>query len=160
MRLFEIPDAMYAIREAIERGEAPPVEAVNLLLKDGPAAVDNWFLAMDEVEAEITAMKEHVASIKGRMDRRATTLEKMKSYAEQVLASEFNGKVKTAIGTYWVQAGKTYDFVTSFVEHPELFKIPEPVLKKAELISMFKAGEMPSDICVTETETSSLRVRR
>ena len=160
MHLFNLPDVMHDIREAIERGEEPSVEAVNLLLKEGPKAIDDYFLLIDEVEAEAEAIKAHIDTMKGRMERRKTTAEKMKSYMQQILTAEFGGRVRTALGSYWVQGGKTYDFGTSFEEHPELFKIPDPVLKKAELIALYKAGTMPDDICVTETETSSLRVRR
>jgi Mg2+ and Co2+ transporter CorA len=160
MRIFEIPDCFYTIREAIERGEEPSVEVVNLLLKEGPKSIDDYFMMIEEVEGEAEIIKQHIEVMKARMERRKTTVEKMKSYMQQILTAEFKGKVRTSLATYWVQGGTTYDFGTSFEEHPELFKIPDPVLKKAELIALFKAGTMPDDICVTETETSSLRVRR
>ena len=160
MRLFDLPDIMYDIRSAIERGEEPSTEAVNLLIKEGPKAVDDYFLMIDEVEAEAEAIKGHIDAMKARLERRETTAAKMKEYAKQILKAEFGGKIKTELGSYWVQGSTAYEFEVTYEKHPEFFSVPEPKASKKALISAMKDGALPADIQVTSITSESVRVRR
>jgi Siphovirus Gp157 len=160
MQIFSIGPIFEQIRETLEAGEEVDPAITNLLVSEGPKAIDDFWMAIDGVQGEIDTLKAHLVAIKARMDAREKTVEHMKGVVQDLLVRHFDKKVKTSLGTYWVQGTPTYEVVADFTKNPEFFKTPDPVLEKKKVIEVYKQGTLPDTITVTESSTESVRCRR
>lgn len=160
MQIFPIGPIMEAIQQAIMEEREPDPALVALLIQEGPKAIEEWTDAIANVEAESDALKKRIDELKARKDARDKAVERMEGALLDVLKRHFEGKVKTAFVTTWVQKTPTYQISTTFEAHPELYRLPEPELKKKDAIAAYKEGLLPKDVEVVEDVTESLRVRR
>lgn len=171
MKLFDLGPLFEHVREKIEAGETPDPAIVELIIQEGPKAIDDWFLMMDEVDGDIEALKAHLEKIKCRLDARKQTKERMEGMVQDILKRHFPkvdkaGNItgyglKTALGTYYVQKTPVFTFTGADpVKNPQFFKFPEPEFKKSEAIRVYKEGVLPENVTVTEEFTESVRCRR
>lgn len=159
MQIFEIGQLMEAITQAIGEGTEPDPAMVELLCQEGPSAVEQWVDSIANIEAESEAIKLRISELKERKDSRDHAVERMKGALQDVMNRHFNGKIKTPLVTVWTQKTATYDVVANPTDHPTCFKIPDPVLKKKEVIEAYKNGSLPDGVIVTEGFSESVRVK-
>ncbi len=171
MKLFDLGPLFEHVREKIEAGEAPDPAVVELIIQEGPKAVDDWFLMIEEVEGDIDALKAHLEKIKARLDARKQTKERMEDVIRDIMKQHFPkldkaGNVtghglKTALGSYWVQKTPHFEFTGADpTKNPQFFKFPDPEFKKSEAIRVYKEGILPENVTVIEGSTESVRCRR
>ncbi len=161
MKIFDISPLMETIQQDLEEGREPDPAVVALLCQEGPKAIEEWTDAIANVEAEAEAIKARIVELKARKEAREQTVERMEGALKDVLKRHFNGKVKTPLLTTWVQKTTIYNVSGADpVKNPQFFKIPEPELKKSEVIRVYKEWVLPGNITVTEDSTESVRVRR
>lgn len=160
MQIFQISEIMEAIQQAIMEEREPDPALVALLVQEGPKAIEEWTDAIANVEAESDALKKRIDDLKARKDARDKAVQRMEGALLDILNRHFSGKAKTPLVTTWVQKTPTYQINTSFEAHPELYRVPEPELKKREAIAAHKDGTLPKDVEVIEDYTESLRVKR
>ena len=171
MKLFDLGPLFEHVRERIEAGEAPDPAVVELIVQEGPRAIDDWFLMVEEVEGDVEAIKAHLEKMKARLAAKEQTVERMKGAVQDIMKRHFPkldkaGNVtgyglKTALGSYWVQKTPTFTFSGADpVKNPQFFKFPDPEFKKSEAIRVYKEGVLPENVTVTEDFTESVRCRR
>ena len=162
-KLYLVPMLFQQVEEAIENhletGEPLDETPGNALLSMGPDLIDQYSLFVDERWDAAKACREQAKKFTERARRLETGAEKMEDYFKAVLMAHFDGKVKTALGTYSVRKVVSYDYTTTPEAHPEFFKV-EFTIKKKELNDLQKAGTLPKDIEVQEKTTESLAVRQ
>ena len=129
----------------------------NVLIEDGPKAIEAWVDMIDSTKAEAEVIKTRINELKDRMEARLHTAERMSNLLRDILDQSFEGKVKTPLITCWNQDTVTYDF-----DHvpKDYYVVPEPKVDKKRLIADHKAGTLPKDITVIENKSRSLRTRR
>lgn len=104
MSIFEIPVLFDKIEEALAKGEDPK-PFVDALVETGPSAIDECTLAIEEKEGLARLARDKAKEISGRAAANEERAKKMRTILAQILANHFTGKVKTALGTYWVVEG-------------------------------------------------------
>mgnify|MGYP003351398599 CR=1 FL=1 len=157
MKIFDLPPLLEAIAEEIaQTGEADPAK-VNVLIEDGPVAIESWCDMIDSTKAEAEVIKTRINELKERMEARLHTAERMSNLLRDILDQSFEGKVKTPLITCWNQDSVTYDFDRVPKDY---YVVPEPKVDKKRLIADYKAGILPKDIAVIENKSRSLRTRR
>lgn len=161
MRIFDIGPTLEKIETDLQAGLAPDPALVNLLIEDGPVAVEEWLDMIANVEAEQAALDKRIEELEGRRDARKQTVKRMKEALQGVLLQHFSGKVKTAQVTAWVQDTVSYDYNgVNPEDHPQFYKT-EVKLDKKSLNEAYKnSASLPSGIEVVTNVSQSLRTRR
>lgn len=157
MKVFDIPYLLEAIADDIRDGREPDPAKVNLLIQDGPGAVEDWLDVITETEAVVEVLAVRIKELQDRKAAREHTAQRMKDLLSDILANHFDGKLKTAQVTVWNQESVSYEFANV---PDEYLVTPEPKVDKKRLATDYKAGALPKGIEVTETTKRSLRVRR
>lgn len=156
--IFDIGDMMENIKQAFSEGREPDPAIVNLLIQEGPAAIEKWLDAIDEVQGEADILAKRIAELKGRMDARNQTVERMKGVLSNLLALHFDNKIKTPTFTAWNQSTESYEFTGTI---PSAFLKPqEPKVDKKGLVDAVKAGQTFEGLEVNKNVSTSVRVRR
>lgn len=162
MRVFDLGPLLERIEEAINEGLEPDPALVELLVQEGPKAVEQFWDLIDMTQADADLLATRIKELQGRKAAREQAVERMKGVLQDLLKRHFNGKIKTATITTWVQSTKTYTVTGADpVKHPQFFKTPEPEFKKSLVLDLVKAEQpLPEGIEVTEGFTESPRVKR
>ena len=157
MQIFQISALMESIQQAIEEGNEPDPMQLNVLLEEGPKAIESWWDAIDNTQAESDALDKRIKELQARKAARDQAVDRMKTALENFLRQHFNGKVRTAELTTWNQATTSYEFQNIPAEY---LKPQEPKVDKARLIADHKAGTLPKSVEVFEVVKESVRVKR
>jgi hypothetical protein len=171
VKLVDLGPLFEQVKDDLEDGREPDPAVVALIVEEGPKAVDDWFLMIEEVEGDINTLKAHLDAIKGRLEARKQTKERMEGVILDIMKRHFpkldkagnvtGYGIKTALGTYWVRTTTRYEFSgMDPVKNPLFFKFPEPEFKKSEAIRVYKEGVLPDNVSVVESITESVGVRR
>ena len=159
MKIFDIPPLIDAIQQEIAAGETPDPAKVNLLVLEGPQAVEAWIDCIEEAKAEAAFIKDRIAQLRERMQARLDTVDRMSEALATVLDDAFSGKVKTATVTVWNQDSHSYDFDVPTTEEKYWVTPPKQVDKKA-LLADLREGRLPDSIQVKQSTSRSIRIRR
>ena len=159
MELWELPNVFLKLEEMIAAGD-DTTQLVNALVELGPPAIDEYVLQVEEKEAYALVAREKAKVFVERARSLEERAEKMRDFLKDIVNNHFSGKVRTGLGTYYVGKTTTYDYEVDFRTHPEFFVIPEPKIRKKDLVDLVKANALPEVIEVTTNWSESLRVRR
>ena len=85
MKIFDLPPLLEAIADEIaQTGEADPAK-VNVLIEDGPVAIESWCDMIDSTKAEAEVIKARINELKERMEARLHTAERMSNLLRDIL---------------------------------------------------------------------------
>lgn len=157
MQIFQVSELMESITQSISEGNEPDQAALNLLLSEGPKAIEEWVDSMDNIQAEVDALDKRIKELTTRKKARAQAVERMDGALKDFLKRHFDGKVKLTELTAYIRKTPKYEFEGYGQEY---LKCPEPVVDKAGLIAAYKAGTLPSTVNVTVDHTESLIISR
>lgn len=160
MRLFDINPIMLDIQTALEAGTEPNPDAIALLIAEGPEAINDWVSAIREVEGQVATLKSRESEIKGRREAREQTIERMKNALQSVIQVSFEGKIKTAENTVWVQTVPKHQIeIENLNAVPSKYIRTEKTLDKALVKTDFKNGVAIDGLVITTTQEPSLRIK-
>lgn len=159
MRIFDIPPILEAIRNDLASNCTPDPAKVNILVQQGPQAIESWIDCIEEIKAEAAFIKDRIAQLQERMQARLDTAERMAENLSGILDSSFNGKIKTPTLTVWNQDTTSYDFDVPEGEK-KYWVTPAPRVDKKALLNDLRDGKLPPGIEVRKNITRSIRTRR
>ena len=148
-----------AIAASLETGEEVDPAIVNSILSEGPKLMDDYSFFIESYFDDAELCRKKAKDLTERARRLEASGDKAKEYLKEILNANFEGKCKTALGTYSVRKSQTMEFDATPQTHPEFFKV-EYTIKKKDMIDLFKKGELPDDINIRITDTESVVVRR